>query len=355
MKKSSTALTVIKPIKPPTNLKTLGNVLAKAKTPEAVLAFERMVAAYESYMRRAGYSQGDLHEINEARMRARWRLGQMLAKVARQKGGKGVRAAHGLLETLKRLKLERSRAIEAQRIGCLPKIELERNFQKARKLGELVTITGLVDEARPYWYKANRKAKHVSIVEAAVVRAATEKVKTFPLLYIDPPTEYEVYSDKGLERSPDQHYPTMTDSEIIDYVRPFLPKVGAVFWWCTSSNVHRALAMLDHLDIDFKSSAVWVKHDASGKPVSGTGHIFRNQHELLLYGTRGGMPGPQYAPPSAFLYPRGRHSAKPPEIRAQIEKMYPDFDAATRCELFCREHVDSWTTFGYEAVNEAAE
>jgi hypothetical protein len=36
------------------------------------------------------------------------RLGQMLAAVVRQKGGKGVRAAHGLLETLKRLKSRQS-------------------------------------------------------------------------------------------------------------------------------------------------------------------------------------------------------------------------------------------------------
>jgi hypothetical protein len=52
----------------------------------------------------------------------------MLAAVERQKGRprKGVRAVPLSLETLKRLKLERSRAIEAQRIGCLPKIELER-------------------------------------------------------------------------------------------------------------------------------------------------------------------------------------------------------------------------------------
>ncbi len=40
-----------------------------------------------------------------------------------------------------------------------------------------------------------------------------------------------------------------------------------------------------------------------------------------LYGTRGNMPAPQYLPPSIFRYPRGEHSAKPPEIRAEIEKM----------------------------------
>ena len=34
-----------------------------------------------------------------------------------------------------------ARAIETQRIGWLPKIELARVFQEARKIGELVTIT----------------------------------------------------------------------------------------------------------------------------------------------------------------------------------------------------------------------
>jgi N6-adenosine-specific RNA methylase IME4 len=81
----------------------------------------------------------------------------------------------------------------------------------------------------------------------------------------------------------------------------------------------------------------------------------------LLYGTskRGNMPAPQYQPPSVFLYPRGEHSAKPPEIRIEIEKMYPDFDAATRCELFYRKadgEIDGWTTYGFEAgYREAAQ
>jgi hypothetical protein len=32
-------------------------------------------------------------------------------------------------------------------------------------------------------------------------------------------------------------------------------------------------------------------------------------------------------------YPRGEHSAKPPEIRQEIERMYLDYDADTRLEL----------------------
>jgi N6-adenosine-specific RNA methylase IME4 len=89
---------------------------------------------------------------------------------------------------------------------------------------------------------------------------------------------------------------------------------------------------------------------------TGLGLVFRNQHEVLLYGTRGDMPGPQYQPPSVFHYPRGRHSAKPPEVRIEIEKMYPDFDETTRLELFAREKLPGWTPYGFEAsLGEAAE
>jgi len=358
--KNSTALTVIAPRKPPANLKTLSRDLAKAKTPEEVLNFERLISAYEAYMRRAGFSQGDLHEINEHRMRARWKLGQMLAATAKTKGGRPSNNSSQagksyFADLLKRLKLDKNRAQEAQRISCLPKLELEKTFQRARVLGELVTITWLVDEARPYWYKASRQQKHQNIAKAATTQ--TDNIKAFPLIYADPPWKFKVYSEKGLERTPDQHYPTMTDAEIVEYMKPFLGAPCAVLMWCTSSNLDRAIQIFEQCDIEFKSSAVWVKTKPDGSPRGGLGLIFRNQHEVLLYGTsmRGSMPGPQYQPPSVFSYPRGKHSAKPPEIRKEIERMFPDFDESSRCELFARERLPGWSCFGNEANAEAAQ
>ena len=106
---------------------------------------------------------------------------------------------------------------------------------------------------------------------------------------------------------------------------------------------------MERWDFTFKTSAVWDK----GR--TGLGLVFRNQHEVLLYGTRGNMPGPQYQPPSVFQFPRGRHSAKPGEIRTEIERMYPDFDETARIELFARETVPGWTTYGFEALDQAAE
>jgi N6-adenosine-specific RNA methylase IME4 len=95
---------------------------------------------------------------------------------------------------------------------------------------------------------------------------------------------------------------------------------------------------------------VWVKDKL------GLGFVFRNKHEVLLYGTRGNMPAPQYQPPSVFEYPRGEHSAKPPEIRQIIERMYPDFSARNRLELFARDKAENWTSYGFEVprTDEAA-
>jgi N6-adenosine-specific RNA methylase IME4 len=145
---------------------------------------------------------------------------------------------------------------------------------------------------------------------------------------------------------------TLTDDEIAGFrigkqtVSEIAAQDAALLLWCTSSNLKRALDMMERWGFEFKTSAVWVKDKA------GLGLVFRVMHELLLYGTRGKMPGPQYQPPSVFLYPRGRHSAKPPEIRVEIERMYPDFDERTRLELFARETARGWTSRGFEAAAE---
>lgn len=209
-------------------------------------------------------------------------------------------------------------------------------------------------EAKKATYAVNREQKHRDIA-AKAAGVTTDHLGPFPLLYADPPWKFEVYSEKGLDRAPDQHYPTLTDEEIADFrisgkrVDDIAHRDAALLLWCTSSNIARALEIMKAWDFTYKSQAVWVKDK------TGMGLVFRNMHEVLLYGTRGQMPGPQYQPPSVFHYPRGRHSAKPPEIRNEIEKMYPDFNRETRLELFARDQIEGWTCHGFEALHQAAE
>src|SRR5262249_42231424 len=151
------------------------------------------------------------------------------------------------------------------------------------------------------------------------LQADDDAIGPFPLIYADPPWKFEIYSEMGAERTPDQHYPTLTDDEISEFriggrtIPELAHRDAALLLWCTSSNMLRAAEVMARWGFTFKTSAVWAKDKA------GLGLVFRVKHEVLLYGIRGNMPGPQYQPQSVFYYPRGRHSAKPPEIRAEIE------------------------------------
>jgi N6-adenosine-specific RNA methylase IME4 len=310
---------------------------------------DRDLDLIERYAREAGLLQPvELVEFRLGRFIARWKLGEALAKIVRAPGATSelVRVGTRFAEVLSKIGVGSRQAQAAQRVACLPYSELEAFCQRMRLRDDLPSFSELLIEAKPYWYQQSRKDKHRSI------RSRADVCGPFPLIYADPPWGFAVDNDKGLERTPDQHCETLSDHDIGTFmigdklVREIAAPQAALLMWCTSSNMKRALAVMEEeWDFEFKASAAWVKDR------SGLGLVFRDQHEVLLYGTRGDMPGPQYQPPSVFEYPIGEHSAKPPEIRAEIEQMYPDFDADRRLELFARGEIEGWTTYGFEAAH----
>jgi N6-adenosine-specific RNA methylase IME4 len=329
--------------------------IERATAPEEVLGVERQLDTLETMMANSGlYSPDELRAINEQRMRARHKLGALLSKIER--GAGQPRNSGGgrpnFREAIDAIGLAATAAKEAQRIACMPKGELEKALARNHTHGVLSSYAGLIVAARPWWYKDSRQRRHREIfAKAARARVATPAhIGPYPLLYVDPPWKFSTYSEKGLAKTPDQHYPTLTDDEIKafkigDQTMPEIAaKDAALFMWCTSSNMRRAMDVMEAWGFEFGSSAVWVKD----KPAHGL--VFINSHEVLLYGIRGNMPGPQFQPLSVFNYPVGQHSAKPPEIRAIIEKMYPDFDEKTRAELFARTTgmVPGWSCYGFE-------
>jgi N6-adenosine-specific RNA methylase IME4 len=245
--------------------------------------------------------------------------------------------------------------MQAQRLGSLPAAELDNAFNEARKDGRLLAFDELLRLAKPYWYKERRNQRHKDIARKAAKATSNGGAKhQFALIYADPPWIFETYTPKGAEshRMPDDHYPTLSDNEICAFtlgekrVDQIIAKDAALFLWCTSSNILRAMKVLAEWGFTYKTSAIWDKEQI------GTGHIFRNQHEVLLYGDRGNMPKPAKLFSSVFRYKRTKHSAKPPEIRKAIEEMYPHFDASTRAELFSRGENDGWSCFGFEAESD---
>jgi N6-adenosine-specific RNA methylase IME4 len=164
----------------------------------------------------------------------------------------------------------------------------------------------------------------------------------FNLIYADPPWQDDFR--RGGTRDVANHYATMTLEQIAG-LRAMIDKIRTkdcvLFLWARSPMLPEALQILSAWGFEYKTSAIWVK---SG---TGMGYYFRQDHEILLIGTRGrpGVPEPRDRQSSVIQADKSRHSEKPQVFYEIIERMYP---ASTRVELFARDVRAGWTAWGAE-------
>lgn len=78
-----------------------------------------------------------------------------------------------------------------------------------------------------------------------------------------------------------------------------------------------------------------------------------SQVELCLIGKRGKIPKPRGARNIRQMVSvmRGKHSAKPSEVRKRIEEMFPE---QSKLEMFAREASDGWDIHGNEVEADIA-
>lgn len=196
------------------------------------------------------------------------------------------------------------------------------------ELCEKIPVTDMAEERRE-----ERIAKII---------APLQTVGRFPLIYADPPWQYDFSVDDADQI--ENHYPTMTLEDICA-----LP-VGAVatgdcvlFLWATSPKLEEAIAVVTAWGFTYRTCAVW------DKEWIGPGYYFRQRHELLLIGTRGSLPVPAQSdrPDSIFAERRTEHSRKPEIAYQLIERMYPELP---KLELFARIARPGWSVWGNEAA-----
>jgi hypothetical protein len=83
-----------------------------------------LLESYENLMRQTGlFKAWEIRVANEAKLRARWKIGLFFAEVERGAGRGNV--STGLKHLLKRLELSAQSAMLAQRIGTLPAEEFD--------------------------------------------------------------------------------------------------------------------------------------------------------------------------------------------------------------------------------------
>lgn len=164
----------------------------------------------------------------------------------------------------------------------------------------------------------------------------------FQVVYLDPPWKFEARSENGMDRSAENHYPTMEFKDIIE-AKPALADKAVVFLWVTNPFLAHAFDLLTAWDLTYKSNMVWHKDKM------GTGYWNRQNHEILIIATtEKGFPAPaaEDLMPSCETFPRGKHSEKPTEYAEWIEKVYP---TAKKLEMYCRSPREGWEHWGNES------
>lgn len=167
--------------------------------------------------------------------------------------------------------------------------------------------------------------------------------RNYDVIEIDPPWTFQTYSKKGEVKSAMAQYRCMDLKDIKALPVHELAKPDCwLFLWATAPLLPQALDTLVAWGFRYKSHMVWRKISRAKRLMVGTGYIARSSHEIVLIGSKGSPPcGP--AMPSVFDGVRRQHSRKPAEFKPLVEAFTPQ---ARRCEIFSREIIPGWDSFG---------
>lgn len=173
----------------------------------------------------------------------------------------------------------------------------------------------------------------------------------YDLIMIDPPWKFIVRSAKGLGRSAERHYETMTLEEIKALPVYDLGARNCLLWmWATAPMLKLQIEVMQAWGFEFKTCGTWIKTvKDNSRPGWGTGYLLRNAHEHFLIGTKGQCERVTNVR-SVIMSPRREHSRKPDEAYICAERMRPLVTKPRRLDLFSRQVRKGWDSWGNETM-----
>ena len=316
------------------------HALAEARRVDEVKDIRDKALAVTAYARQA--KDSDLIAMaTEVRIWAERRAGELLREMEKQQGarGRGKRVASSgddATPTLKSLNITRDQSSAWQRLAKIPEATFERHIKTAN-LASLTTRKLLgalfVDVRRA------KNQRHAPVRPTSCTVATLEEViaqgARFGTIYADPPW---LYDNQGTRAATGNHYHGMTVDELCALPIEKLAAPDAhLHLWTTNAFLFECPRLFAAWGFEFRSSFVWVK------PQLGIGNYWRNSHEFLLTAIRGNAKSFAVKSLKSWLEcDRSRHSEKPDQVRAMLEKASP----GPRLELFGRRWVDGWVVWG---------
>jgi len=170
--------------------------------------------------------------------------------------------------------------------------------------------------------------------------------KKYQIVYADPPWPVEKIIRRVRPNQTAMDYPTMSLTDIrnlgID-LSPYIADDCKLFLWTTHKYLPEAFGVMVAWGFKYQRTITWDKQN--GMCLFG----FHHRTEFLLFGYRGkiAMYPHQKAFPTIVVAKSSRHSEKPQIFRDLIEPF-----GEPRIELFARQKVDGWSSWGNEVEND---
>src|SRR5262245_22819431 len=169
----------------------------------------------------------------------------------------------------------------------------------------------------------------------------------FGAVLADPPWKYVTYSERGQGRSASRHYEVMMFEEIATLpVRDLAAPDAWLFLWVPSPHLPFGFQLIERWGFRYSGKAfAWAKQNPSGVGWHmGTGFTTRKNSEDCLLGRRGRPPIKAQDVRELIVAPRRKHSQKPDEQYARIERLVD----GPYVELFARQRRSGWHYWGNE-------
>lgn len=177
--------------------------------------------------------------------------------------------------------------------------------------------------------------------------------RQYRLIYADPAWQYDMFSEKGYEKSPNKHYECMSDEELLALRDPLLFATApnsVLFMWAVWPKLPFAIQLMEHYGFKYKTGGAWHKKTRHGKDAFGTGYILRSCCEPFIIGTHGDAEILNRSTrniiedENLIVDTLREHSRKPDSVYSYIENLFP----GAYLELFARQSKDGWDAWGNE-------
>lgn len=175
----------------------------------------------------------------------------------------------------------------------------------------------------------------------------------------DVPWAFKTFSDKGLDRSAEKHYGTMSLDDIaaLDVARYCAPDCH-LFFWITAPFLAKGAHLPIMMAWGFTPTAIaftWLKPVAKQYRQGqlflddelfrmGMGHTTRQNAEFVVLGRRGKPERLKADVRATLIEPAREHSRKPEKFFTAVER----YCEGPRLELFGRQMRGGWTVRGDE-------